>query len=81
MKKLKGIKIGFYLLNKIFSGKKAWSIHKLKILSQEQPKILAGDWSNLFWLFPLTFFLTYYISIRYEGKYLFYELSSELSHE
>ncbi|OQX52335.1 MAG: hypothetical protein B5M54_09045 [Candidatus Aminicenantes bacterium 4484_214] len=55
-----------------FNFEETWSIHKLKNLGQEQPKILGGDWSNLFWLFPLSFlFLTYYISIRYKGRDLF----------
>jgi len=33
-------------------------------LIQAQPKILAGEWTHLLWLFPLSF----YISIRYVMK-------------
>jgi len=36
-------------------GRKANQEKKLVII-QEQPKILAGDWFNLFWLFPLSSF-------------------------
>jgi len=42
----------YFILNLLSTGNYAWSIHKLKNLIQEQPKILAGDWSNLFLVIP-----------------------------
>jgi len=46
-----------FLAFKFLTGNRlTWSIHKFKNIDPRTAKNLAGDWSNLFWLFTLSSF-------------------------